>query len=180
MKITVAGTAEKNQEEASELDAIVTLVSDRAEPGTYAKVEALLAQLAAQAETIVRLTAAKDDAYTERNRVVAVLSKLWPSHLARHPEEDTTWERDWMTIICLHSPVGQLTWHVHDSQRFLFAHLSEGAAHWDGHTTKEKYRRLESVSAEASQAALVALVAQLEDMVWRTRARRPKALVEPT
>jgi hypothetical protein len=98
-------------------------------------------------EQIEEMRARKDAAYEERNRVVAALSKLWPSHLAQHPEDDLTWERDWMTIVCIHSPQGQLTWHVHDSQRFLFAHLSMGEGHWDGHTTEQKYQRLAALQA---------------------------------
>lgn len=86
--------------------------------------------------------ASKNTAYDERNRLVAVLSKLWPAHLAQHPETDTSWERDWMTIICIHSPVGQLTWHIHDDHRLLFAHLTMGESHWDGHSTEVKYARL--------------------------------------
>ena len=93
-------------------------------------------------EPLEDMRARKDAAYDERNRVVAALSKLWPSHLARHPESDATWERDWMTIVCIHSPMGQLTWHVHDSQGEHFAHLNDGENHWDGHDTIEKYRRL--------------------------------------
>jgi hypothetical protein len=88
------------------------------------------------------MLARKDAAYEERNRVVAVLSAIWPSHLAHHPESDLTWERDWLTIVCIHSPAGQLTWHIHDSQTFLFAHLPIGENHWDGHTTEQKYQRL--------------------------------------
>lgn len=85
----------------------------------------------------------KDEAYTERNRLVALLSKLWPAHLAQHGD-DPSWSEDWRTIVCIHSPQGQLTWHVHDSHVPLFAHLPDGDNHWDGHTTEEKYRRIDS------------------------------------
>lgn len=111
-----------------------------------------LAEMAAKEITARRAEAQdlrerKDGAYDERNRLVAVLSKLWPSHLALHPESDTTWERDWMTIVCIHSPVGQLTWHIHDDHRLLFAHLTMGEGHWDGHTTEQKYARLAGFGA---------------------------------
>lgn len=91
----------------------------------------------------VRLREAKDGAYRERNQLVAFLSKLYPSHRARHPASDETWENDWRWIICIHSPFGQLSWHIHDSDLPMFEHLETNLNDWDGHSTEEKYRRLE-------------------------------------
>ncbi len=88
----------------------------------------------------------KDGAYRERDRLVAVLSTVWPSHLRRHVGE---WEDDWRNIVCVHTPNGQATWHVHDSEMPLFDHLTYCAAcQWDGHTTEEKYARLAALAAE--------------------------------
>lgn len=108
------------------------------------------------AETMCSLFAEKATAYTERNALVAALSKLWPSHLATHPADDAHWDPQWRTIICLHSPVGQLTWHVHDSERALFAHLLPGMSHWDGHTTDEKYARLSLLPMACTPPAVAA------------------------
>lgn len=83
------------------------------------------------------------DVYAERDRLVAALSKVFPSHLARHTGD--AWEDDWRTIVCIHLPTGQATWHVHDSERPWFAHLAEEPDHWDGHSTGEKYARLEQI-----------------------------------
>lgn len=95
--------------------------------------------------------ARKDAAYNERNQMVAALSKLWPSHLCKHPESDEAWERDWMTIVCIHSPMGQMTWHLHDSQVSAFAHLTlTDENHWDGHDTPEKYRRLARLTPQGT------------------------------
>ena len=110
------------------------------------------ALLAQQAEHLETLRSSKDTAYHERNCLVAALSKLWPAHLAHHSAEDETWERDWMTIVCIHAPVGQLTWHIHDSETPLFAHLAFGDSHWDGHTTEEKYARLAALSLSAAES----------------------------
>jgi hypothetical protein len=88
------------------------------------------------------LAAQKDGAYAERNKLVAALSKLLPSHLARHPDEDTAWEDDWRWIVVINGPAGQMTWHIHDSEREQFNHLDVQTFTWDGHTTDEKYRRL--------------------------------------
>jgi len=87
----------------------------------------------------------KDGAYTERNRVVALLSAIYPSHLCTHDPNDTAWEDDWRTIVCIHSPEGQLTWHLHYSHVPLFDHLEMEHTHWDGHTTEEKYRRIDEL-----------------------------------
>jgi hypothetical protein len=96
-------------------------------------------------EEAKRLREQKDDAYTERNRVVALLSAIYPSHLCIHDPNDTAWENDWRTIVCIHSPNGQLTWHLHDSHVPLFDHLEMDHTHWDGHTTEEKYRRVDEL-----------------------------------
>jgi len=83
-----------------------------------------------------------NEVYWERNQLVAVLSKLFPSHLSRHPDDDKDWEDDWRTIVCIHTPVGQATWHVHDDEKNDFSHLEEKSNDWDGHSTEEKYKRL--------------------------------------
>ncbi len=89
----------------------------------------------------------KDIAYAERDQLVAALSKLFPSHLERHPDEDTTWEDAWRWIVMVQLPTGQASWHIHDSELPIFAHLVRDIVHhtWDGHTTEEKYKRLAEV-----------------------------------
>ena len=101
------------------------------------------------------LTAQKDTAYAERDLLVCVLSKVWPAHLCRHPDEDVEWEDDWRWIICIHSPKGQLTWHIHDSELPMFSgHLAVLPNHWDGHTTDEKYERLLRVPLQYQSVTL--------------------------
>lgn len=90
-----------------------------------------------------QLTKAKNEAYSERNQLVAFLTSVYPSGLARHPVADTAWEDDWRTIVVVDSPHGQMTWHIHDIELVRFAHLKPLVGYvWDGHTTAEKYRRL--------------------------------------
>jgi hypothetical protein len=88
------------------------------------------------------LSRQKNAAYQERDNLVAALSKVFPSHLCRHPDSDTAWENDWRWIVCIHAPTGQLAWHIHDFEQPLFSHLEVHENHWDGHSTEEKYRRL--------------------------------------
>jgi hypothetical protein len=102
------------------------------------KVDSLTAEVAA-------LRAEKHGAYDERNRLVCVLSKLWPAHLSRHPDDDLTWDDEWRWIVCLHTPVGQAAWHIKDSEREGFNHLDVRPNDWDGHSTPEKYLRLEAL-----------------------------------
>jgi len=98
--------------------------------------------------------AAKDAAYRERNLCVALIARLAldnsPSEetpnawLGIHPPEDTTWEADWRNIVFVEVlGVGQLSWHIHDSELHLFDFLPVMPRRkWDGHTTEEKYARL--------------------------------------
>jgi hypothetical protein len=100
-------------------------------------------------EELEKLRSQKDAAYSERNKVVALLARMapwmgWESGLARHPEEDVSWERDWMTIVFVNLPAGQASWHFHDSEQHLLGGLPRYVEPWDGHTTEEKYRRVDA------------------------------------
>lgn len=87
-----------------------------------------------------------DNVYTERNRLVAALSKLFPSHLMPHTGNEE-WNEEWNTVVCIHLPTGQVTWHVKTSEiNLYFSHLTMTANHWDGHDTEEKYRRVDNLS----------------------------------
>lgn len=93
-------------------------------------------------ERIAELELQKDSAYSERDRLVAALSHHFPSWLERHPKEEE-WEDDWRWTVFIHTPAGQCSWHIHDSELKWFDHLPRSGAHrWDGHGTEEKYDRL--------------------------------------
>jgi len=96
----------------------------------------------------------KNKIYRERNSLVAVLAKLYPSYRAVHEESDTSWEKDWRNIIVIKIPVNnglerewkQCSWHIHDSELPDFAHLRLETNHvWDGHTMEVKYERLRNI-----------------------------------
>lgn len=88
-------------------------------------------------------TASKDRAYTERNRLVALIASLYPSSLERHDDADKSWEDDWRWIVFIDLPTGQASWHIHDSHLPMFDHVQRFAGRkWDGHTTEEKYARI--------------------------------------
>ena len=83
---------------------------------------------------------AKDEAYWERNRLVAILARIWPS--GRAITDIPGWDQKWHNCVYIDSPRGQLSWHIHDDEMVQFASLPEYTKPWDGHTTEEKYRRL--------------------------------------
>ena len=82
----------------------------------------------------------KDDAYGERNKVVAALARLFPSGLK--VTDIPGWDEEWHNCIYIDLPSGQVSWHYHDSQAHLFEGLPAYDGEWDGHDTEEKYRRL--------------------------------------
>lgn len=86
-----------------------------------------------------------DDVYAERNRCVALIARLalnngWHAGIKQHVGAE--WEDDWRNVIFVDIPTGQLSWHIHDSQLYLFAFLPLYDADWDHHTTDEKYTRI--------------------------------------
>jgi hypothetical protein len=99
-----------------------------------------------------------DSAYKERNKCVALIAKMakvlgYSVGMGKHPEEDESWDREWMNIVYIDLPVGQISWHIHDSDLELFSFLSEYDGQWDGHTTEEKYERLEKFLGEDPTSA---------------------------
>jgi hypothetical protein len=57
------------------------------------------------------------------------------------------WSDDWHGCVYIETPGGQLSWHYHDSHSRLFEHLPFVEHHrWDGHTTEEKYARIEKLT----------------------------------
>ena len=102
-----------------------------------------------QAEILERTEKQKDQAYAERNKLVALLSKLFTAHLGRHSELDKDWEEDWRWIVFITLPTGQVSWHIHDSELSLFAHLPHNLSRpnaWDGHTDDEKWERVRKMN----------------------------------
>lgn len=98
--------------------------------------------LAERGTDTVEMEARKDAAYLERNRVVALLARCFPSGIARTAIEG--WSEDWHGCVYIDLPTGQASWHFHDSHAFLFAGLPPYTKPWDGHDIEEKYRRVDA------------------------------------
>lgn len=89
---------------------------------------------------------AKDNAYTERNKLVCLLSKVFPSSIQDHVlKEGEQWDEDWRKVIFIELPTGQCSWHIHRLEEPMFAHLGDMGMKWDGHTTEEKYQRVDAM-----------------------------------
>jgi hypothetical protein len=99
---------------------------------------------------------ALDNVYNERNRVVSAFAHLadavgWPVWVATTAIEG--WDAEWHNCLFINTPAGQVSWHFHDREADLFGDLERhNDREWDGHTTDEKYRRLEDLDFAALTA----------------------------
>lgn len=95
---------------------------------------------------VTALEEQKNGAYSERNKLVALLSKIFPASIETHDGEE--WEDDWRHVVFINLPTGQASWHIHDSELPLFEHLESVGNKWDGHTTEEKYERIARLAVD--------------------------------
>jgi hypothetical protein len=92
------------------------------------------------------LNAEKDRAYWERNQVVALLCKmaLALGYLVWQERTDIEgWSPAWHNCVYIGLPTGQVSWHFHESDLETFAFVPEMDIPYDGHTTDEKYERVQ-------------------------------------
>lgn len=87
------------------------------------------------------LVVARDSAYHQRNMLVGLLSKLYPSWINLDPGEP-----DW-PVVLIQLPTGQVSWHITYQERYsIFAHIyGESGPPWDGHDDVEKWRRVSAM-----------------------------------
>lgn len=123
---------------------------------------ALPALLAAEREDA---EAARDSAYAERNQLVAALAKVFPAGTASTAIEG--WDPEWHNCVYIDLPTGQVSWHYHDRESHLFAHLPRYTKPWDGHSTEEKYQRLAALPS-GLLAAEREEERRLRDSEWNT------------
>ena len=129
-------------------------------PSTLRDASDALAAVIAERDALAE---SKNTAYRERDELVALISKLYPSHLAQH--EGDEWDDEWWMIVCVHTPAGQAAWHVHwQTEYALFAHLAERPTDWDGHTTEQKYDRLRSLTQKPDADLLAAVIAERDEL----------------
>lgn len=91
----------------------------------------------------------KDGAYAERNKLVSLLSKMLPASIEQHVmKEGEDWDDDWRAVVFVNLPTGQATWHIHCTEEWMFQHLDSVGNKWDGHTTEEKYKRVDDCTLD--------------------------------
>ena len=105
--------------------------------------QALSGDGSAYADVVADMRKRKDGAYEERNRVVAALARLFPSGVTK--TNIPGWDEEWHGCVYIDLPTGQVSWHFHDTQTYLFDGLPPYQGEWDGHDTPEKYRRVQAV-----------------------------------
>jgi hypothetical protein len=98
----------------------------------------------------------RDGAYLERNRLVSLLSKIFPAGLKKTAIEG--WDPEWHNCVFIDLPSGQASWHFHDNEAYLFDHLRPYAGEWDGHSTGEKYARIAGYKPRGCGVCGMALV----------------------
>ncbi|MEQ8493881.1 MAG: hypothetical protein RLW42_06630, partial [Gammaproteobacteria bacterium] len=96
-------------------------------------------------EELRKAHAAKDRAYEERSRCVALLASLaiargWTAGVALTDIEG--WHPAWHNCVYIELDQGQVSWHFHERELPLFDHLPPYEGRWDGHDTEEKYARV--------------------------------------
>lgn len=87
----------------------------------------------------------RDAIYADRDRLVQALSKVFPASLERHTG-DGAWDEEWMNVVIVDLPTGQVSWHIHVSEVAWFNHLPRHQRTWDGHSTDKKHRRIDELS----------------------------------
>lgn len=87
-----------------------------------------------------------EQVYSERARLVAHLAALYPSAWGDDPAAP-----GW-PVVYVHTPRGQLSWHIAPSDFHLFSHVPrDDTVVWDGHSTAEKYERLQQLTERTSK-----------------------------
>ena len=89
---------------------------------------------------IEALKQVRDDAYRERNTLVAFLSHFYPAGMKA--TQIAGWDEAWHNCVYIDLPTGQASWHVHINDMHLFNHLGAYDGDWDGHSNEDKYERL--------------------------------------
>lgn len=91
-----------------------------------------------------RAEAERDGAYRERAHLVAHLASLYPSQIAYSDPDAHDWP-----VVTIETPTGQMSWHIAPTDVELFAHVERQnglVLPWDGHTTEQKYERLQQLT----------------------------------
>lgn len=82
----------------------------------------------------------KNEAYRQRNHLVAALAQIYPSGITK--TNIPGWDEEWHGCCFIDLPSGQISYHYHDSQKYLFENLPPYSKEWDGHDKDVVHKRL--------------------------------------
>lgn len=82
----------------------------------------------------------KNQAYLERNHLVAILARIYPSGIRETDIEG--WDPEWNGCVYIDLPTGQISYHYHSSQKDLFSDLPPYTKPYDGHSKDDVHNRL--------------------------------------
>ncbi|MGW3153743.1 hypothetical protein [Streptomyces sp. NPDC001089] len=82
------------------------------------------------------------DVYTERAHLLAVLAALFGGVFSYTDPLTPGWP-----VLYIESPTGQLSWHIHPDNVWLFPRVPVVEDYpWDRHTTRAKYKRVRQLT----------------------------------
>lgn len=85
--------------------------------------------------------------YAERAQLVANIAAQYDAAISLDPAEPMC-----PAVVYVHTPAGQLSWHIAAPDLRYFEHVEAAESHqtqlWDGHATAEKYRRLRELTGQ--------------------------------
>lgn len=103
----------------------------------------MLDRSSSETELCIKLESEKISAYRERNIVVAILSRSFPSYLSEHAEDESGWDQRKGWVVYIELPTGQVSWHVERDELAWFSHLAVAdRSPWDGHNEELKWTRV--------------------------------------
>jgi hypothetical protein len=91
-------------------------------------------------------------AYAERNELIGVLARMYPSHLM--PVAANLKDLSERSVVCIHSPAGLLCWIItkEEAEDYFVATKRIDENHWDRSTRADRSARLAKLTAAAKPA----------------------------
>jgi hypothetical protein len=103
-------------------------------------VESIVEHANAMAAKLHEHKDSKDQAYRERNVLVALLARLYPAGV--RPTTIEGWNPQWNNCVYIDLPTGQISFHYHDDDAHLFQGLATYAKPYDGHSKDDALKRI--------------------------------------
>lgn len=89
-----------------------------------------------------------DQGYRERNLLVSLLARIYPSGI--RATEIEGWEPEWNNCVYIDLPTGQVSYHYHDSEKSLFSELPAYTKPYDGHDKDTANDRILALTSRMS------------------------------